>query len=70
MVDFVRPLFSLGQIVATPGALEALKDAGQAPTVFLQRHVIGDWVTVARKMPLPTIKLLRMAAVFLVSIIL
>jgi len=43
MVDFARPLFSLGQCVATPGALAALEDAGQAAAVFLSRHVHGDW---------------------------
>jgi hypothetical protein len=32
-------LFSLGQIVATPGALAALKKAGQQPGEFLTRHV-------------------------------
>jgi hypothetical protein len=35
--------FSLGRIVATPGALEALRDAGQDAGVFLARHVTGDW---------------------------
>lgn len=43
MVDFVRPLFSLGQCVATPGALAALEDAGQTPADFLNRHVADDW---------------------------
>jgi len=38
-----RPLFSLGQIVATPGALAALEKAGQTPLEFLARHVRGDW---------------------------
>lgn len=38
-----RPLFSLGQVVATPGALMALKEAGQNPAEFLLRHVTGDW---------------------------
>lgn len=37
------PRFPLGQIVATPGALEALEDAQQAPFEFLRRHVAGDW---------------------------
>jgi hypothetical protein len=36
-------LFPLGQIVATPGALEALERAGQLPAEFLNRHVHGDW---------------------------
>ena len=38
-----RPLFPLGQVVATPGALSALEDAGQNPGEFLYRHVTGDW---------------------------
>jgi hypothetical protein len=38
-----RPLFSLGQVVATPGALEALEMAGNAPSNFLRRHIRGDW---------------------------
>jgi len=38
-----EPLFSLGQLVATPGALDALQEAGQSPAVFLSRHVTGDW---------------------------
>ena len=37
------PLFPLGQIVATPGALAALERAQQAPTSFLARHASGDW---------------------------
>jgi len=37
------PKFSLGQTVATPGALEALLCAGESPTVYLDRHVSGDW---------------------------
>jgi hypothetical protein len=35
--------FPLGQIVATPGALQALTEASDSPASFLQRHVIGDW---------------------------
>lgn len=35
--------FSLGQLAATPGALEALEDAGQAPAEFLRQHAAGDW---------------------------
>ena len=38
-----KPLFRLGQVVGTPGALRALQDAGQHPTELLARHVIGDW---------------------------
>jgi len=35
--------FSLGRVVATPGVLEALHEAGQEPLTFLARHVTGDW---------------------------
>ena len=38
-----KPLFSLGQVVATPGALEALLEAEQEPVEFISRHVRGDW---------------------------
>jgi hypothetical protein len=43
MIAQTQPQFSLGQIVATPGALEALRKAGQSASAFLQRHVQGDW---------------------------
>jgi hypothetical protein len=36
-------LFPLGQIVATPGALEALESSHQSPAEFLTRHARGDW---------------------------
>ena len=38
-----KPKFSLGQILATPGALEALQESGQNVQFFLSRHVRGDW---------------------------
>lgn len=37
------PLFPFGHIVATPGALAALQEAGQLPGEFLARHAAGDW---------------------------
>ena len=37
------PKLSLGRIVATPGALEALGEANQNPFEFLERHQAGDW---------------------------
>ena len=36
-------LFPLGELVATPGALALLADAGENPAVLLARHVSGDW---------------------------
>jgi hypothetical protein len=38
-----KPLFDLGQLVATPGALAALEKSGQSPMDFLMRHVSGGW---------------------------
>lgn len=35
--------FPLGQIVATPGALEALATSGENAASFLRRHVAGDF---------------------------
>ncbi|EFK96926.1 plasmid related protein [sediment metagenome] len=35
--------FPLGQIVATPGALEALQHNHTTGLEFLQRHARGDW---------------------------
>ncbi len=35
--------FPLGQLVATPGALEVLQKSGQSPADFLDRHSKGDW---------------------------
>jgi len=43
MVDTLRPKFKLGQVVATPGALESLQKARQAPQALLDRHINGDW---------------------------
>lgn len=35
--------FTLGRIVATPGALEALSAADVNPLSLLERHVRGEW---------------------------
>ncbi len=35
--------FQLGQLVATPGALSALEEAGQDAIEFVSRHASGDW---------------------------
>ena len=39
----MKPLFNLGRLVATPGALAAIEQSGQQPGDFLARHVSGDW---------------------------
>jgi hypothetical protein len=33
----------LGRIVATPGALNLLMDAGESPFDYIARHAAGDW---------------------------
>ncbi len=37
------PLFPLGQVVATPGALEVLEHGEINPFSLITRHVTGDW---------------------------
>jgi glycine cleavage system aminomethyltransferase T len=37
-----KPLFDLGRLVATAGALAALEKTGQNAVEFLARHVTGD----------------------------
>ncbi len=35
--------FSLGRTVATPGALEALRQNNSTGLEYIQRHATGDW---------------------------
>ncbi|MBY0410159.1 MAG: type I restriction endonuclease subunit M [Burkholderiaceae bacterium] len=37
------PLFDLGQVLATPGALGMLEALQLTPLPFVVRHVSGDW---------------------------
>ena len=37
------PLFFLGRVVATPGALTVLEETGADYLMLLSRHVRGDW---------------------------
>lgn len=39
----VNAQFPLGQVVATPGALEALARNNTTGLDFIQRHASGDW---------------------------
>jgi hypothetical protein len=41
-----QALFSLGLVVATPGALNLLDQAGVDAEVLLRRHQRGDWGSV------------------------
>lgn len=38
-----KALFELGQVVATPGALEVLQEHNINPSTLLDRHITGDW---------------------------
>lgn len=38
-----RPLFSLGELYITPGAIEAFNATGESVSSYLERHVTGDW---------------------------
>lgn len=40
------PLFSPGQIVATPGAIEAMNENDCLPATLLAKHISGDWGSV------------------------
>lgn len=40
---FFTPRFALGTVVATPGAIEALDQAGVNGGALVLRHVKGDW---------------------------
>ena len=41
------PLFMPGRVLATPGVLKALEQAGQNASEFLTRHLEGDWGVVS-----------------------
>jgi hypothetical protein len=43
VIDVNKPLFKLGQVVATPGAIEALEKAGQSAWELLSAHAQGRW---------------------------
>ena len=43
MISVNNPKFELGQTLITPGALQALEQAGQSFWTFFARHVRGDW---------------------------
>jgi hypothetical protein len=42
-MSLTRWLFPPGLIVATPGALCALRESGEGSGAFIERHLSGDW---------------------------
>ena len=49
MTNKTNQKFRLGQVVATPGALDALETAGESAKEFLTRHAQGDWGIVSNE---------------------
>jgi hypothetical protein len=43
VISVNKPLFKPGQVLATPGALEALEKAGQSVWELLSLHLQGQW---------------------------
>lgn len=43
LADNYARRFSLGRVLATPGAIDALAESGQSPTEFLSQHAAGNW---------------------------
>ena len=39
----MKPLFTLGQLVATPGALKAIEASGDSLSSYFSRHQSADW---------------------------
>lgn len=48
-ISHSQPLFTLGHVVATPGALDLLDRLGINASTFLARHQAGDWGDVCRE---------------------
>lgn len=45
----MKALFSLGQVVATPFALERLETHGMESLDLINRHISGDWSDMAKE---------------------
>ena len=43
MIRNAPPKFSFGRVLATPGALAAIRASSQSESEFLARHAQGDW---------------------------
>ena len=45
----INPLFLLGDVVATPAALNAMQSCNVSPAQLLQLHVSGNWGSVCEE---------------------
>ncbi len=43
MITVRTPLFKAGRLLATPGCLEAVAEAGENLWTFFARHLAADW---------------------------
>jgi hypothetical protein len=43
----MNPNFSLGDVVVTPAALEALQESDEEASFFLNQHALGNWGVVS-----------------------
>lgn len=48
MISDCTPILHLGLIVATPQAIDVLRQAEQKASEFLNRHAYGDWGEVSK----------------------
>lgn len=48
IAESIAPKFPMGQLLATPGAVEACDEAEQTPLEFFAHHVRGDWGEVCK----------------------
>ena len=39
----ITQILELGRVVATPNAIDALKQSGQSPSELLNKHLSGQW---------------------------
>jgi hypothetical protein len=45
----METLFPLGQLLATPGVIEAVEQSGDRLVLFFLRHAAGDWGDLSRE---------------------
>jgi hypothetical protein len=43
MIQLQKPMFAIGRLVATPGALSAIETLGLSPFHFVSQHAQGEW---------------------------
>jgi len=49
MITQTSAKFPLGQLAATPGAIQAMEESGMEPGFFLEQHTRGQWGLVSEE---------------------